>query len=529
MTSQKTVRVFVSHSVEDVELTRRLVRALEAEDTDVTCWLAEDHIRPGDSIVDTIAKAVDASNAVILVLSKQTKDSRWVRYELQGLQKLDRSRIIVVRADDSEIPSDLAGFNIVDVGGDLALAAARVASQLQALKGEAKPFSPFRSRSPLPPAPASFVGRQQELASLLGAFEDDSTPLIAVVGPAGSGKTSLVRFAVERVSKEEKFEQVVYISVGNYQHADALLSDIVRSFRPGDKYDKDFFSAVNRNQAAESTEALLGLFRQHTLLLVLDGLDELPHGHQSVDQFLAGFGASQGRSKLLVTSRNQQSAGFSAHLYKAFVIQLSDMSQADSLELLFRLGEQHGKSKDDIQRLWHEAQQKGVAVGSPLLLRLLSQNWFEHGTVPNSLADTIRRALDTVSESAGKVLEVLSHLNGPSTVKSISILVPPEQRMSLDATLQELVSSGLLTETEDGRFYFAHKTLKEAAEQQFQSSQAAEEDGVLYITVDPSLMAKEDFVELLDVLNALYVDLGGDELLIRQDEVGHFAGVGVLV
>ena len=42
-------------------------------------------------------------------------------------------------------------------------------------------------------------------------------------------------------------------------------------------------------------------------------------------------------------------------------------------------------------------------------------------------------------------------------------------------------------------------------------------------------MAKEDFVDVLETLNVIYSQLGGDELIIREDDVGRFTKATVLV
>ena len=68
--------------------------------------------------------------------------------------------------------------------------------------------------------------------------------------------------------------------------------------------------------------------------------------------------------------------------------------------------------------------------------------------------------------------------------------------------------------------------------QAFVNSQTASESSnleTLYVSFDPKLMAKEDVVEFLEALNAVYAQLGGDELIIREDEIGQFSQAGVLV
>jgi len=72
-------------------------------------------------------------------------------------------------------------------------------------------------------------------------------------------------------------------------------------------------------------------------------------------------------------------------------------------------------------------------------------------------------------------------------------------------------------------------TIREYSERKFGEQPVASQGGMLYVTIDPTLFTKEDFVEFLDSLNTLYVLMGGEELVIREDEVGRFADVGVFV
>lgn len=529
MTAKKTVRLFLSHSAEDRDLSRSLARAIEAEDPDFACWLADDHIRPGDSIVDNIAEAIDACDAAILILSHQAQVSKWVQYELEQLRELEHTPLIIVRTGDSDLPSDLPSLLVIDLGDDLVPAAQIITKQLSDLKKEAEPYRPFRSTTPLPSRSRISVGRERELDLLLSALNDDSKRTIMIMGPGGSGKSWLINEGLSRLDKPSSFEQILFIPVGRYQNAEALLSDIARSIQTDEGYSKAFFASLYRNDLRASIDALLAIFAKHRVLLVIDGIDELRDGQKSIEPLIVGFPLNKGRSKLVVTARSVSIADWPEAIHTTFMIRLSELSGSDSERLLFQIAKEHGMPDEEAHNFFQQARAKGIIPGTPLLLSLAVQSWLHQNTIPDSIEATVKHAFDSLSEPARNVLEALAHLHGPSTERTIRTLIPREQWQYLDATLEKLFKTGFLAREEDGRLYFVHRSLVEYLETCLGHENGDGDDGVLYITVDPSLIAKEDFVELLDVLNSIYSDLGGDELLIRQDEVGHFASAGVLV
>jgi hypothetical protein len=102
--------VFVSHSSADKQFVRRLAADLLAEGLPV--WLDQWELDLGDSLVDRIHSAINSSDSFLLVISKASNESGWVREEVQAALKreaeLGRRLLIPVLIDTSAPPSEVA-------------------------------------------------------------------------------------------------------------------------------------------------------------------------------------------------------------------------------------------------------------------------------------------------------------------------------------------------------------------------------------------------------------------------------------
>lgn len=104
-------RVFLSHSTQDKDFVENLASRLTKAGLDV--WYDKWEIRVGDSIAEKIEDGISASDFLIVVLSKNSVKSPWVRRELDAAITREISRkgayILPVLAENCEIPPLLAG------------------------------------------------------------------------------------------------------------------------------------------------------------------------------------------------------------------------------------------------------------------------------------------------------------------------------------------------------------------------------------------------------------------------------------
>ena len=99
-------RVFVSHSSENKPFVQELVHELTKHDVNV--WFDELELQVGDSIVEKISEGLKTGGHLIVVLSRASVASQWVRAELNAalMQELSGkgTRVLPVLIEDCEPP-----------------------------------------------------------------------------------------------------------------------------------------------------------------------------------------------------------------------------------------------------------------------------------------------------------------------------------------------------------------------------------------------------------------------------------------
>lgn len=127
------MRVFISHSDEDQDRIRELVRQLENEGLDV--FYDANEVFPGDNWAAKVGKAIESSQAMVVVLTEGASRSQRVQRDIQyALSSLKyKNRLITVVVDKSaEVPSILKRLPLIEVRrNNLTEAGKRVAEELR--------------------------------------------------------------------------------------------------------------------------------------------------------------------------------------------------------------------------------------------------------------------------------------------------------------------------------------------------------------------------------------------------------------
>lgn len=117
---RRGLSVFVSHASQDARIAVRVAMGLKAFDYDT--WYDDWELLPGDSIVERIEAAIASTDVLLVLLSKSSVDSKWVRRELSaGLARQLSGKgvmVIPVVVENCEIPSLLTDTKYVDLRGD---------------------------------------------------------------------------------------------------------------------------------------------------------------------------------------------------------------------------------------------------------------------------------------------------------------------------------------------------------------------------------------------------------------------------
>ena len=99
------MKVFVSHSHADSELAARVSKALRNEGLDV--WDPDLNLLPGDNWAAEVARALEESDAMVVLLTPDAINSPWVKREMEyalGAKRYSNRLIPVAIGDRERIP-----------------------------------------------------------------------------------------------------------------------------------------------------------------------------------------------------------------------------------------------------------------------------------------------------------------------------------------------------------------------------------------------------------------------------------------
>lgn len=109
-------KVFISYSHEDKGFVEWLKDNLQGLGLEI--WYDQQELQLGDSIKSKITEGIQSSSIFIVVLSRVSKKSNWVRYELNSAllsSAINKGiKIIPIKIDESEVPFDLSNYLYAD-------------------------------------------------------------------------------------------------------------------------------------------------------------------------------------------------------------------------------------------------------------------------------------------------------------------------------------------------------------------------------------------------------------------------------
>ena len=100
------MKVFVSHSHADAELAAQVSKALQDEGLEV--WDSDLNLLPGDNWAAEVARALEESEAMVVLMTADALSSPWVRREMEyalGAKRYSNRLIPVAVGDRESIPA----------------------------------------------------------------------------------------------------------------------------------------------------------------------------------------------------------------------------------------------------------------------------------------------------------------------------------------------------------------------------------------------------------------------------------------
>ncbi|MDX1612779.1 MAG: BTAD domain-containing putative transcriptional regulator [Candidatus Promineifilaceae bacterium] len=263
----------------------------------------------------------------------------------------------------------------------------------------------------LPPQQTTFVGREQELAELLGLLETTRSRLITIVGPGGMGKTRLALAVAERL-------QVPALAGGAaayFRYPDGIIFVDRAPLNQAEHVAEAIATALNLQPVTgpdtrSPRQWLLDYLSRKQLLLILDNLEHLRGATELLPEILVAAPKIQ----VIVTSRQRldlveeqlfplQGLPFPSQA------QLQDIDGREALRFpavqllqqsVRRVLPGYEISEDDLTAVVRICQ---IVEGMPLALELAA-SWAETLSLP-AIADEIGRGFDMLESDRRNVPE----------------------------------------------------------------------------------------------------------------------------
>ena len=336
-----------------------------------------------------------------------------------------------------------------------------------------KEFPPLKSLSTaannLPTLSTSFVGREDDIATLRDQLNDPDCRLVTILGPGGMGKTRL-SLAVAETYVGEYAQGVYFVELAPVEYADGIVPAIAKAIG---------FQFYEGQESQD--EQLLNYLREKHMLLVLDNFEHLAYGAGIIDDILS----AAPQVTILASSREALNLDWE-HVYPLDGLAVPEDTQTDTLKA-YSAVQLFAERAQRVQRRFSLEEERTCVVkicrlvnGMPLGIELAA-GWVRTLRC-SDLAEEIEQSLDFLTSRSRSATERHRSLRAVFE-HSWNLLIPPEQdtlmRLSVfrgsfdrsaakavaDASLPVLsilVDKSLLRVDDDGR-YNVHELLRQYA------------------------------------------------------------------
>lgn len=298
MATTSNPSVFISYAHQDAsDIACRLQQDIAEAGCEV--WLDVPRLSGGTSWTAEIERALDASEVVLALLSRGSFLSDTCRAEQLRSLRTGKCVIPILTQQDADRPIHLETRQYLDFSRGESYP-----EKFQQLLGEiwrreGATLSPQfrRTYSTVPPLPANFIERPQEMAALRAAVIGDGgtrrIALTALKGMAGIGKTVLAQaLCLDEITQAAFPDGVIWLSVGKDPR------DLLPLFRETARAIGDPLDGYDTLQSA-SNRLRTGL-RDKAVLIVLDDVWDARDA--------APFLMDAPRSRLMITTRDARIA-----------------------------------------------------------------------------------------------------------------------------------------------------------------------------------------------------------------------------
>lgn len=354
--------------------------------------------------------------------------------------------------------------------------------------------------------------------------------LLFLNGSPGSGKTTVLRFLVEKYTQKNYFDNIIYIPGINISSLSDFESIVLKEI------DSHKWSNVISETESHFKHEFFEIVKRNNLLIIIDGFNEniSPENQQNLlNQLLLVTNNFNKNSKLIISSSDSSIVRMLPNIPTSSFLELSPaiLSQKNYIEIISThlkyLKLNVGISNEEYIKLASINLKEYSTETLDIFLRLLKFDYkkvislitnqdFE---LNNILKELVSNVWPKLSDNSRHLIRTLLLFEDIATVEKLSLLVDINDEEFLDS-INELSNSCIINVTGKIISLF-HVALKETFNK-FLGGIHVDSGNTLDIYFDLNFVSKDQIFELLKVLNETYQTIGGDELIIRENEIGKF-------
>lgn len=313
-----------------------------------------------------------------------------------------------------------------------------------------------------------FVGRRDELEWLRRTLDDRAPRPSWIVGPAGSGKTALVRAYVE--ANDLYYRTVIHTAARDLVSPRALPAIIAARLgrSVGERVLRARGGSAARDETSDVNEIIFDVSPRRPILVAIDELDAVPR--RQMEQLVSYSVRWPDRVRFILIARSLNATSIRSR-EQFRVLQLGNLNAADALEMLQRRLEYAGEDTEIAAEVIRGVREAELAVEriTPRLLIRVTARVLQQRDVRTALGDVLlaefrettnlvitpetdrMRVVPTAALAQTDVVTPSSNILTASPL----IAVPSYQqfwRSKLDR-LEELASAKTIKETELQQFF----------------------------------------------------------------------------
>lgn len=497
---------FISCTRADSDFAQRLTSSLNH--AGIRTHSAFEELSAGESWIEKLEESLSTVEAFIYIDSAASRQSKSIQLELR--EAVERKKryglnLIVISRDGTSPISLIDTLQTLDAQNQsVEQITEKISGLLQKPQSSNSPKMDWAARA------IHQLGRSHEAEVISDQLKQSDTDFsFAIFGPPGSGKSALVQRVALDLFNEGSFESIAYIEG--------------RKITSIEDFWLQMAGELDLTPSDSDKELVLNTASESRTLFVLDGLDEIPRS--IAPKFLPEIQSlkeAMKPSKLVYTARPEL---LSFSVGQQF--NLGPLSRQSLLEVirnhLAAKGSPNAGAATEIADWLAKLEPE---ANSPILATLVADLWSWHKEIPANIEDFSEILLSRLDSEQQKIVFAIATVDSLIFIRTLETLTDINRTELLEQLAKSPLSNLLVLES--GFLRLVHKAIEDAIRRRCESLASESNSGALYIALDPSMFVKEDVVELLEALNEVYESLGGEKLVIREDEVGRFVRAGLL-